>query len=133
MTGLTPARKQHLSERSDGNPLDGQATGPCRPWVVAFWQTPVVGLHGPSPVVPSLPPLHVWKTRGSTSEEPSEKMTEKKSLLLTDAQNSLCPISYCMSTPASSAAHSTWFCFFAVLYSTRKLCGVPEQSIMLVF
>src|ERR1700746_353738 len=38
-----------------------------------------------------------------------------------------------MSTPPSSAAHGTWFCFLAVLYSAWKVNGVPEQSAMLVF
>ena len=38
-----------------------------------------------------------------------------------------------MSTPPSSAAHGTWFCCLAVLYSAWKVNGVPEQSAMLVF
>src|ERR1017187_3546327 len=96
---------------------------------------PVAGLHGPSPVafLPSLPPLHVWWTFGSMNEEPSEKACEKASWLLTDEQDSPCPISCCMSTPPSSAAHGTWFCCCALLYSAWKLNGVPEQSAMLVF
>jgi hypothetical protein len=38
-----------------------------------------------------------------------------------------------MSTPPSSAAHGTWFCCRAVLYSAWKVYGWPEQSAMLVF
>ena len=37
-----------------------------------------------------------------------------------------------MSTPPSSAAHGTWFCFLAVLYSACQVNGLPEQSDMFV-
>ena len=55
------------------------------------------------------------------------------SLLVTELQTSPCPISCSISTPPSSAAHGTPFCCFAVLYSAWNVCGVPEQSEMLVF
>ena len=52
---------------------------------------------------------------------------------VTELQTSEWPISCCISTPPSSAAHGTWFCCLAVLYSAWKVNGVPEQSAMLVF
>ncbi len=66
-----PAGKQLLSENSQFTPLvkllAGQATGPVGPCVIGFWQTPVLGLHGPSPTAfePSEPPTQVAKTFGS--------------------------------------------------------------------
>src|SRR5215470_11760792 len=137
--GRFPLGKHRPSENSHKFPLvkllDGQPTGPCRPWVVACRQTPVVGLHGPSPVLPgpSMPPTQVWNTCGSENEEPSVNVIEKGSLLVTDEQDSPWPISCCMSTPPSSAAQGVWFCGLAVLYSAWKLNGFPEQSAMLVF
>src|SRR5215470_2279295 len=137
--GRFPLAKHRPSENSHSAPLlnflTGQATGPCMPWVVACWQTAVVGLHGPSPVLPlpSIPPTQVWNTCGSENEEPSVNFIEKESLFVTDEQDSPCPISCCMSTPPSSAAQGVWFCFLAVLYSAWKPNGFPEQSVMLVF
>src|SRR5215472_1711965 len=137
--GRLPLGKHLPSENSHSAPgvlnfLTGQATGPCMPWVVACWQTAVVGLHPPSPVLalPSIPPTQVWNTCGSEKEEPSVNFIEKESLLLTDEQDSPCPISCCMSTPPSSAAQGVWFCCLAVLYSAWKPNGFPEQSLMLV-
>src|SRR5215831_2028240 len=88
MNGRFPLGKHRPSENSHSAPelnfLTGQATGPFCPWVVAFWQTNVVGLHGPSPVLPlpSRPPTQVWNTCGSENEEPSVNFIEKGSLLL---------------------------------------------------
>ena len=59
-------------------------------------------------------------------------MNVNGSLLVTELQTSAWPISCCIRTPPSSAAHGTWFCCFAVLYSAWKVNGVPEQSAMLV-
>src|SRR6516225_5572319 len=137
--GRLPLGKQWPSENSHSAPelnlLTGQATGPFRPWVVACWQTAVVGLHGPSPVLPlpSTPPTQVWNTCGSENEEPSVNIIEKDCLLVTESQDSPCPISCCMSTPPSSAAQGVWFCCLAVLYSAWKPNGLPEQSLILVF
>ena len=49
----------------------GQAPPPS---VVAFWQTPVVALQGPSPTFPrpSNPPTHVCAVSGSLNDWPSE-------------------------------------------------------------
>ena len=55
------------------------------------------------------------------------------SWLVTELQTSEWPISCSISTPPSAAAHGTWFCCLAVLYSAWKVNGVPEQSAMLVF
>jgi hypothetical protein len=52
--------------------------------------------------------------------------------LVTELQTSAWPISCCIRTPPSSAAHGTWFCCLALLYSAWKVNGVPEQSAMLV-
>src|SRR5215471_13094083 len=88
--GRFPLAKHLPSENSQSTPLlnlfFGQATGPFWPWVVACWQTAVVGLHGPSPVLPlpSMPPTQVWNTCGSENEEPSVNVIENGSLLLTD-------------------------------------------------
>ena len=48
----------------------GQAPPPS---VVAFWQTAVVALHGPSPTLPRAfdPPTHVWAVCGSSNVWPS--------------------------------------------------------------
>ena len=46
-------------------------------------------------------------------------------LFVTELQTSAWPISCCISTPPSSAAHGTWFCCLAVLYSAWKVNGVP--------
>jgi hypothetical protein len=35
-----------------------------------------------------------------------------------------------MSTPPSSAAHGTWFCTAAVLYSAWNVNGVPSQLVI---
>ena len=71
VTGRVPFWKQLPSANSHSAPLRKllveQAAGPFGPWVVAFWQTPVCALHGPSPVCPgpSDPPTQVSKTFGS--------------------------------------------------------------------
>src|ERR1022692_1030834 len=136
MTVRLPCWKHSPSENSQRSPLPalllGQATGPFVPSVVAFWQTPVLVLHGPSPTafLPSMPPLHVWKTPGSVKVPPNSLIGRE---LVTELQDSKWPISCCMSTPPSSAAHGTWFCFFAVLYSAWKVNGVPAQVLTLVF
>src|SRR5262249_26332614 len=43
------------------------------------------------------------------------------------------PVSCCISTPPCSAAHGTWFCWLAVLYSAWNVNGVPLQVLTLVF
>src|ERR1051326_218263 len=48
------------------------------------------------------------------------------------AHDSPWPISCSISTPPSSAAHGTWFCFLAVSYSACQVNGLPEQSDMFV-
>ena len=54
------------------------------------------------------------------------------SLPISRAHDSPWPISCSISTPPSSAAHGTWFCFLAVLYSACQVNGLPEQSDMFV-
>src|SRR5258708_34856536 len=49
------------------------------------------------------------------------------SLLASEEQTSPCPISCCISTPPSSAAHGTWLPCAAVAYSAWKVCGTPVQ------
>jgi hypothetical protein len=71
VTGRVPFWKQLPSANSQFRPLleslVGHATGPLGPSVDAFWQMPVFGSHGPSPVLPgpSDPPTQVSKTFGS--------------------------------------------------------------------
>src|SRR5262249_30279147 len=79
------------------------------PSVVGLTQTPVLKSHGPSPVSPgpSTPPTHVWNVFGSNA-------SKMPSGFVTLSQLSKCPISCCMRTPPSSAAHGTWFCLAAV-------------------
>src|SRR6266567_5099167 len=38
-----------------------------------------------------------------------------------------------MSTPPSSEAHGTWFCWLAVSYSAWKVCAKPRQFLKSVF
>ena len=71
VTGRVPFWKQLPSANSQFAPLVkslvGHATGPFGPSVDGFWQMPVFGSHGPSPVWPgpSDPPTQVSKTFGS--------------------------------------------------------------------
>src|SRR5712691_1215831 len=134
VTVLLPFLKQAPSENSQFRPLPalllGQATGPVVPSVVAFWQTPVLGSHGPSPTafLPSAPPMQVWNTW--LSVKPPK---ESGNWFATELQDSKWPISCCISTPPSSAAHGTWFCCAAVAYSAWKVCGVPPHVREFVF
>src|SRR5713101_6759039 len=82
-------------------------------------------VRGPSPVPPgSMPPMQVQAACWS-KENPSGVETLE--------QDSKCPISCCMSTPPSSAAHGTWFCCAAVSYSGWKANGVPPHVREFVF
>ena len=71
MAVRAPFWKHEPSANSQSAPLFeslvGQAAGPFGPWVVAFWQMPVCGSHGPSPWAfgPSVPPTQVSKLFGS--------------------------------------------------------------------
>src|SRR5215472_9506 len=122
-----PAGMQFASENSHSAPLAklllGQAAPPS---VVAVPHTPVLGLHGPSPVEPgSSPPAQVWNTLGSLKDWPSGPAKWNGSWLATLEHVSKWPISCCISTPPSRAAQGTWFCCLALLYSAWKSNGVP--------
>src|SRR5581483_2866622 len=78
-----------------------------------------------------VPPMQVSKSFGSLKVWPPPE-NENGSLLVSELQTSAWPISCCIRTPPSSAAHGTWFCCLAVLYSACQVNGVPEQSAMLV-
>ena len=102
--------------------------------VLTFWQTPVLGSHGPSPVfpAPSNPPTQVCAVLASLKVWPAGLAVYAIGLA-SEAHGSKCPISCSISTPPSSAAHGTWFCWLAVLYSGWKLNGVPAQVLKFVF
>ncbi len=117
-----PEGAQMASENSQSPAPAGHAPPPS---VVALAQTPVVKLHGPSPVPPgSRPPLQVqaacWSNENPIGVETLE-------------QDSKCPISCCINTPPSSAAHGTWFCCDAVSYSGWNANGVPPHVRGFVF
>src|SRR6266849_6025917 len=117
-----PDGAQMASENSQSPAPAGQAPPPS---VVALVQAPVVKLHGPSPVPPgSMPPMQVQAACWS-KENPSGVETLE--------QDSKCPISCCIRTPPSSAAHGTWFCLEAVSYSGWNAKGVPPHVRELVF
>src|SRR5258708_11645230 len=138
-TDRVPCGTQKPSANSHSWPLVnlllGEAIGPVGPSVVAPWQTRVFGLHGPSPrrgwrfAVPSVPPMQVSEIFLSTMKPG----TLSGSLLVSEAQVSEWPISSCISTPPSSAAHGTWFCWLAVLYSAWNVCGKPLHVLKSVF
>src|SRR5215471_16606610 len=131
ITVRVPCGWQNPSANSHSWPLAklllGQAIGPVVPSVVAPLQTPVLGLHGPSPrrgwpfTLPSVPPMQVSKIFLSTTKPGALS----GSLLVSEAQVSPWPISSCISTPPSRAAHGTWYCCLAVLYSAWNVCGKP--------
>src|SRR5258708_33817034 len=117
-----PEGAQMASENSHSPAPAGQAVPPS---VVGLLQTPVVKLQGPSPVPPgSRPPLQVhaacWPNENPIGGETLE-------------QDSKCPISCCISTPPSSAAHGTWFCLEAGSYSGWNAKGVPPHVRAFVF
>src|SRR5712692_10027080 len=133
VTVLVPCGRQMPSANSQSCPLAklllGHAIGPLVPSVVAPLQTPVFGSQPPSPVLcrcrepPSEPPTHVWKVLLSTIR-PGWLIGN---LCASERQTSECPISCCISTPPSSAAHGTMFFLAAVAYSAWKVCLVPAQ------
>src|ERR1700758_5085370 len=104
------------SENSQLNEVGGHGPPPS---VVALVQTPVLKLHGPSPVPPgSSPPLQFHEACASKGRPMG---------LLTESQDSPCPISCCINTPPSRAAQGTWFCGEAVSYSGWNANGKPTQ------
>ena len=127
-----PFLKQSPSENSHSMPLPallvGQATGPLGPRWSECWQMPVVEVARAlaSGLRPFGPPMQVSKTFGSVKDCRGVGLCGCS--LVTELQISQWPISCCMSTPPSSAAHGTWFCCLAVLYSAWKVNGMPEQS-----
>src|SRR5258708_26513428 len=138
-TVRAPCGWQKPSANSHSWPLAklllGHAIGPVVPSVVAPLQTPVLGLHGPSPrsgwpfARPSVPPTQVSKSFLSTTKPGALS----GSLLVSEAHVSAWPISSCISTPPSRAAQGTWFCCLAVSYSAWKVCRVPWQVLKSVF
>src|SRR5580693_1861895 len=119
-----------MSENSHKSPEARLSLGHLAPSsVVAFWQTPVLVLHGPSPTwpLPSNPPTQVCAVVLSVNVEPSGNDSVTGRPFLIEEHGSKCPISCSISTPPSSAAHGTWFCWLAVLYSGWKLNGVPAH------
>src|SRR5215469_2212347 len=129
-----PCGTQVPSANSHSCPLSklllGQAIGPVVPSVSGLWHRKVLRLHEPSPTLslPSLLPIQVSKVLGSF--RPAAKVGL---WWVRDAHTSLCPISCCISTPPSRAAHGTWFGTAAVAYSAWKVCGEPAQVLTLVF
>lgn len=69
-----PAGMHVMSENSHSCPEVKLVLGHAAPpSVVAFWHTPVLGLHGPSPTLPapSKPPTQVCAVLGSLKVWPS--------------------------------------------------------------